>query len=143
MTTPPTTARVTLSRAKGWKMPPNTRVVTRGTVFGNPWQIGDPGIWRVPRENEKAGWSARCKMDVVVANYDAVALFSAWLRNDLIPFMPDTLSDREQDVVFERMRGRRAAIVNRLPELRGKNLACTCKPGQGCHADVLLELANA
>jgi Domain of unknown function (DUF4326) len=26
--------------------------------------------------------------------------------------------------------------------LRGKNLACWCKPGQPCHADVLLELAN-
>jgi hypothetical protein len=29
-----------------------------------------------------------------------------------------------------------------LPELRGKNLACWCKPDEPCHADVLLELAN-
>ena len=28
-------------------------------------------------------------------------------------------------------------------ELRGKNLACWCKPGTPCHADVLLEIANA
>ena len=27
-------------------------------------------------------------------------------------------------------------------DLRGKNLACWCKPGTLCHADVLLELAN-
>lgn len=27
-------------------------------------------------------------------------------------------------------------------ELRGKNLACWCKPGEPCHADVLLELVN-
>ncbi len=27
-------------------------------------------------------------------------------------------------------------------ELRGKNLACWCKPGTPCHADVLLEVAN-
>ncbi|KRE02567.1 hypothetical protein ASE61_14905 [Bosea sp. Root670] len=26
--------------------------------------------------------------------------------------------------------------------LRGKNLACWCRPGSPCHADVLLELAN-
>jgi len=26
--------------------------------------------------------------------------------------------------------------------LRGKNLACWCKPGEPCHADVLLEIAN-
>ena len=28
-------------------------------------------------------------------------------------------------------------------ELRGKNLACWCKPGEACHADVLLEIANS
>lgn len=30
-----------------------------------------------------------------------------------------------------------------LKELRGKNLACWCKEGDPCHADVLLEIANA
>jgi hypothetical protein len=30
-----------------------------------------------------------------------------------------------------------------LAELRGKNLACFCKLNRPCHADVLLELANA
>jgi len=30
-----------------------------------------------------------------------------------------------------------------LAELRGKDLACWCPLGQPCHADVLLELANA
>ena len=29
-----------------------------------------------------------------------------------------------------------------LEALRGKRLACWCKPGTPCHADVLLELAN-
>ena len=31
---------------------------------------------------------------------------------------------------------------HRLPELKGKNLACWCKPGAPCHADVLIEMAN-
>lgn len=30
-----------------------------------------------------------------------------------------------------------------IPTLRGKNLACWCPLDQPCHADVLLELANA
>lgn len=30
-----------------------------------------------------------------------------------------------------------------LAALRGKNLACWCKLGAPCHADVLLELANS
>lgn len=29
-----------------------------------------------------------------------------------------------------------------LDELRGKNLACWCGPGEACHADLLLALAN-
>ena len=29
-----------------------------------------------------------------------------------------------------------------LTPLRGKNLACWCKPGCACHADVLLDAAN-
>lgn len=28
-------------------------------------------------------------------------------------------------------------------ELRGKDLACFCKEGNPCHADILLKLANA
>ena len=29
-----------------------------------------------------------------------------------------------------------------VQQLRGKNLACWCKPGTPCHADVLLKIAN-
>jgi len=32
--------------------------------------------------------------------------------------------------------------MDTLLQLRGKNLACWCKPGAPCHADVLLDLAN-
>jgi len=35
-----------------------------------------------------------------------------------------------------------AEIPADLSELRGKNLACWCRAGTPCHADVLLELAN-
>jgi len=35
------------------------------------------------------------------------------------------------------------AVLDALPSLRGKDLACWCAPGEECHADVLLELANA
>ena len=36
----------------------------------------------------------------------------------------------------------RAALLARLPELRGHDLACWCPLDGPCHADVLLELAN-
>ena len=34
------------------------------------------------------------------------------------------------------------ALRARLPELRGKNLACWCREGSPCHVDTLLTLAN-
>lgn len=39
--------------------------------------------------------------------------------------------------------GKKQAILDGLQSLRGKNLACYCKPGTPCHADVLLDMANA
>jgi len=41
---------------------------------------------------------------------------------------------------------REGVIILPVEELRGKNLACWCREGghvKSCHADVLLELANA
>jgi hypothetical protein len=37
----------------------------------------------------------------------------------------------------------RDEILSRYLELRGKDLCCWCPLDQPCHADVLLELANA
>lgn len=37
----PSPVRIQLSRAKGWRMPPNTVKVDRSTKWGNPWKIGD------------------------------------------------------------------------------------------------------
>jgi hypothetical protein len=36
----------------------------------------------------------------------------------------------------------KAFFMDKVRELRGKNLACWCAVGQPCHADVLLALAN-
>jgi Domain of unknown function (DUF4326) len=37
---------------------------------------------------------------------------------------------------------REVAPILDVEPLRGKNLACWCRPDEECHADVLLELAN-
>ena len=34
-------------------------------------------------------------------------------------------------------------VSNNIRKIRGKNLACWCRPGSACHGDVLLKLANA
>ncbi len=37
----------------------------------------------------------------------------------------------------------RAFFMDKVKQLRGKNLACWCAPDRPCHADTYLELANA
>jgi hypothetical protein len=60
-----------------------------------------------------------------------------------------TAPDREGAVgLFSAMLGdseirAAAGYPTDLSPLRGKNLACWCPIGEKCHADVLLELANA
>ena len=57
---------------------------------------------------------------------DAIAMFRRWIDGELPEFEPE----------------RRQRLLASLHELRGKDLACYCKAGEECHADVLLELAN-
>lgn len=101
--------RVQLSRAKGWRMPPNTVKVDRTTKWGNPFGVGD----RV--QVDPAGPVAVC-----FSQAEAVQAFRDLLMHSI-------------------MADFRAKVI---AELRGKNLACWCKPGTPCHADVLLEIAN-
>jgi hypothetical protein len=100
-----TPTRIRLSRAKGWRMPPNTVKVDRTTIFGNPF---------VPTDT-------RSEADCAMA-------FHTWLT---VP------------TAHAGLQPRRDALLSALPSLRGKNLACWCRPDAYCHADVLLDLANA
>lgn len=111
--------RIQLSRAKGWRMPPNTVNVARGPgrIWGNPFTVADA---------RDAG--LRGTDDDLAAH--CVEAFRNWLAGSSRDWMGD-----ESDAA-------RAAVISSLSKLRGKNLACWCPPGSPCHADVLLELAN-
>jgi len=60
---------------------------------------------------------------------------------------PYNVADHGRDLAVRNYRRRleslRAIGALDLTELRGKNLACWCKLDEACHADVLLQLANA
>lgn len=47
-----------------------------------------------------------------------------------------------RDLWSDMLKGRPDHAGRQLATLKGKNLACWCRPGAPCHADVLLELAN-
>jgi hypothetical protein len=50
--------------------------------------------------------------------------------------------DAFRDMAEYLYRNDRAWRERMIADLRGRNLACFCKHGTPCHADVLLELAN-
>ena len=108
--------RVVLSRAKGWRMPANTVKVDRTTKWVNPFSV--------QYRREAMG------MSLERAHESAVFYFRSCASTSDEPNDPDS-ADRME------------FIKRNLRKLRGVNLACWCKPGLSCHADVLLELANS
>jgi len=102
-------------------MPDNTVKVDRSTKWGNPFVIGE----HVPPNTfVKSG-----RWFVVEDASMAVMLF----RHFILRTTPDGYEGWHS---FETIIGRNIHL------LRGKTLACWCKLGDPCHADVLLELAN-
>ena len=102
--------RIQRRRAKGWRMPPNTKCVNRGTKWGNPFVVGVDGT-----------------RDECIRNFEFLC---AGLMS---PSAKASLKDQELVV---------NSVKNDLHEIRGLNLACFCKEGDPCHADVLLKIAN-
>jgi hypothetical protein len=89
------------------------KLVTRPGRWGNPFVIADVA--------KKYG------LDRNAAQAKAVHMAMDWLRGTLDPKLsPGPPPDRD--------------TIRR--ELAGHNLACWCKPGQPCHAELLIELAN-
>ncbi len=92
--------RIQRRAEKGWRLPPNTVYVGRGSKWGNPF----------PFDHQR-----------YLGKAWAVEAYAQWLTTTL------------QGMTLLR---------EHLHELKGKSLACWCKPGEPCHADVLLSLAN-
>lgn len=134
--------RIQLSRRKGWKMPPNTIKVDRSTRWGNPFDF---------RRSEYcwAALSFGCKGDAAGRQEASVRAFRDWIDP---PHGRRTISFQEQPKMAAG--GSELALgptieAGEAPSkeeiratLHGKDLACWCKIGTACHADVLLELAN-
>jgi len=105
--------RIQLSRAKGWRMPPNTVKVDRSTRWGNPFT---PTMLCVSHRDPS-------KRSEPIGVAGAVDAFRVLMKTNLRLWPERTSASLEL--------------------LRGKNLACWCAIGSPCPADVLLRLANA
>lgn len=90
------------------------KLVTRPGKWGNPFSIDEV--------------ATRYDLDRAAAQAKAVELAGEWLRGTL---------DKKLSP------GPAPSLEEIRAELKGHNLACWCKPGTPCHADILVELANS
>lgn len=111
--------RIQRQRTRGWRMPEGAVYVGRPSGWGNPWkaEVVQGVGWACTDTRTGLIVQARDRHD---AHDLAVAHYRTWISADLA--------------------GMRDAA---RAELRGKTLCCWCPPDMPCHADVLLELANA
>jgi len=114
-----TPKRIQRKRTKGWRLPPNTVCVDRTSRFGNPF---------IAKECRAAGYEGTDEE----IKQRCVKAFRAWL------------CDKDGWLNWDGPESEQAkqVILDALPDLRGKDLACFCKEGDSCHGDVLIELAN-
>jgi len=98
-------------------MPENAVYVGRPTVWGNPWRPEDAKAYN-------PFWNARERVQWAVNQY---------------------LRDAQQRMLIHYDLSERAAIpLGDVPAfLRGRDLVCWCPLTAPCHADYLLEIANA
>lgn len=118
--------RIQRRRIKGWRIPPNTVCVDRSTPFGNPFPVSKAKTIK-----------HHVEMTVyVVGTWDGPAM----------QFFDEKKQASEMAVKFFHhwinQPPQNNLRLQAMKELKGKNLACWCKEGEPCHADVLLELAN-
>lgn len=109
--------RIQRKRTKGWKMSAGAIYVGRPTKWGNPFPVGMPTVDLpfivVKRMAGELGES--------LTQEQAVEAYEIWMRHS---YNGKTVAERAQK------------------QLRGHDLACWCKEGETCHADVLLRIAN-
>lgn len=137
--------RIQLRRTKGWRLPEGTQIVDRRTRWGN-WYVverqrqvvtwPDPdrlpniartGPWTVLQTRRK--WPTGTEYGGFTDKLDATAFAVELHRRALLAMM-------------EGLDGPHSARFY-LGPLYGRDLACWCKPGDPCHADTLIELANS
>lgn len=114
--------RIQGQRKAGFKLPPNTVCITRGTDFGNPFKVG--GWFKLGTPNSaRVGW----------------AWIQAYAAN-----APGYTQIRDNAMAvdwYRELRRRFPLRADQMARLRAADhLACFCKLGEPCHGDVLIEL---
>ena len=103
--------RVQRKRDRGFKLPPNTICINRGTKWGNPFKVEELG------------------------RDEAIKRFKKCLLNNSMCYY--YFDEAEAKIQFDRFKW----MSDNLETLKKfDNVACFCSLGVNCHGDVLIEL---
>jgi uncharacterized protein DUF4326 len=127
-----TPKRIQLRRTKGWRKPEGTVNVARPTMWGNPWRVLHARFLIHPDGTKEEFLTPED------AHNAAVNIYRTWIEFGLLQRDKRRVPDSQKKALSVK----RLSIRQRLPELRGHDLACWCAPNMPCHGDELLDLAN-
>lgn len=150
--------RIQRKRTRGWRMPEGAVYVGRPTKWGNPFEYLTPqGLVRY-RPEAPEEWEYHPYYDPSRTGTDYRVRYAT--RGELVRMYRRTILDPDRGMLgaypsngghlltywtWKAHTGTLRTVTTEVirAELRGKDLSCWCAPDLPCHADVLLELANA
>lgn len=142
--------RIQLRRTKGYRKPEGAVVVARPSKWGNPFRLNTrTGLARVPALDGRP-WQYEGRISADGMQHDYQHADGHWTRHmvryltaaEAVECYRALLMGGGWPLDFTHSGGYYPTAAEARAELAGKDLACWCKIGDPCHADVLLELAN-
>lgn len=126
--------RIQRRRTKGWRAPDGAVYVGRGSKWGNPCtQVRMPAL-------DGSEWEHEGRLGKTSGQHHGFRHPDGRVTSHLVL---DATPEQAVEM-YRRFLARRTDLVEAArATLAGRDLMCWCPPGQVCHADVLLELANS
>jgi len=109
--------RIQRSRQAGWRKPAGAIIVTRPSMFSNPFPVS------------------------IYGQDGAVEMFRRWWDQELTAHELQHAEHVPMNTLS--LSSRRHMAHTNMRVLRGKDLCCWCSLEVKCHADILLQRANA
>lgn len=145
-------ARIQRRRTKGWTKPEGAVYVGRGTRWGNPWAYGTRNaLARVPALDGSAWeYESRISADGMFHPYHhpdgrVTGHHVRYMtRDECVGLYRQALvAPTPQIHLWQGHRLPWLGVDDVREHLAGRDLMCWCAEGVACHADVLLQVANA
>jgi hypothetical protein len=152
---PETPVRVWKRRVPGWKGDRDPFYVGRPGPFCNPYELGErTGLARVPAADLVTPWEYEGRISAAGMVHEMVWPSGQVTRHtirymtvvELVQTYRSALLYPRPGLALVHRRGHqltRVTVDLVRDRLAGRDLSCWCRPGDPCHADVLLWAANA